>query len=177
MLQSRCILTATLLAAQVVPAPAQAPADRRVHLNQIQIIGTHNSYHAGIAPSEAKLWQAKHPQEYQELDYQHPHRRWHPRSAHQRHPTPGCHARLRRPNPQHGLPSRQGCSLARRLFRGASRQRGRSVQSHQCSHFLCSLAGAAELVAQNSARKQVCAIPHSPQYRAASRGRLALRNL
>ena len=25
-------------------------------LNQIQVIGTHNSYHAGIAPSESKLW-------------------------------------------------------------------------------------------------------------------------
>jgi hypothetical protein len=72
MLQSRCILIAALLATHVGTALAQTPADRRVRLNQIQIIGTHNSYHAGIAPSEAKLWQAKHPQEYQELDYQHP---------------------------------------------------------------------------------------------------------
>jgi hypothetical protein len=72
MLQSRCILIATLLAAQVVPTPAQTPADKRVRLNQIQIIGTHNSYHAGIAPSEAKLWQAKHPQEYVGLEYRHP---------------------------------------------------------------------------------------------------------
>ena len=30
-----------------------------IKLNQIQVIGTHNSYHAGIAPNEAKLWQAK----------------------------------------------------------------------------------------------------------------------
>jgi hypothetical protein len=72
MLQSRCILTATLLAAQVVPAPAQTPADGRVRLNQIQVIGTHNSYHAGIPPSEAKLWQAKHPREYLGLEYRHP---------------------------------------------------------------------------------------------------------
>jgi hypothetical protein len=41
-------------------------------LNQIQVIGTHNSYHAGIAPNAAKVWQAKNPQEYQKLDYQHP---------------------------------------------------------------------------------------------------------
>jgi hypothetical protein len=37
---------------------AQA-ADAPLKLNQIQVIGTHNSYHAGIAPNESKLWQAK----------------------------------------------------------------------------------------------------------------------
>lgn len=41
-------------------------------LNQIQLIGTHNSYHAGIAPSEAKLWQIKNPKAFMGLDYQHP---------------------------------------------------------------------------------------------------------
>ncbi len=51
--------------------PAQAP-DTALKLNQIQIIGTHNSYHAGIAPSEAKVWQAKYPAAYKGLDYQHP---------------------------------------------------------------------------------------------------------
>jgi len=30
-----------------------------VKLNQIQVIGTHNSYHAGLAPSEAKLLEQK----------------------------------------------------------------------------------------------------------------------
>jgi hypothetical protein len=66
------ILFAVLLAAHVVAAPAQTPAGRCVRLNQIQIIGTHNSYHAGIAPSETKLWQARNPQEYQGLEYRHP---------------------------------------------------------------------------------------------------------
>lgn len=42
-----------------------------IKLNQIQVIGTHNSYHVGIAPSESKLWQAKSPQAYAGLDYQH----------------------------------------------------------------------------------------------------------
>src|ERR1022692_2962583 len=42
-----------------------------VKLNQIQVIGTHNSYHAGIAPNESKLWQAKHAEDYKGLDYQH----------------------------------------------------------------------------------------------------------
>jgi hypothetical protein len=40
-------------------------------LNQIQVIGTHNSYHAGIAPNEAKLWQAKSPEAFKGLDYRH----------------------------------------------------------------------------------------------------------
>ncbi len=43
-----------------------------VQMNQIQVIGTHNSYHAGIAPSESKLWQAKYAKAYEGLDYSHP---------------------------------------------------------------------------------------------------------
>ena len=43
-----------------------------VKLNQIQVIGTHNSYHAGIAPNEAKVWQAKYAKAYAGLDYSHP---------------------------------------------------------------------------------------------------------
>lgn len=42
-----------------------------IKLNQIQVIGTHNSYHAGIAPNEAKLWQAKYADAFKGLDYQH----------------------------------------------------------------------------------------------------------
>jgi hypothetical protein len=42
-----------------------------VKLNQIQVIGTHNSYHAGIAPNESKLWQAKYADAFKGLDYQH----------------------------------------------------------------------------------------------------------
>jgi len=72
MLHSRCILAAVVLATHFVTAQAQTPADRRVRLNQIQVIGTHNSYHAGIARDEATLWQKKSPEEYQKLDYQHP---------------------------------------------------------------------------------------------------------
>ncbi len=43
-----------------------------VKMNQIQVIGTHNSYHAGIAPSETKLWQQKNPKLYAALEYTHP---------------------------------------------------------------------------------------------------------
>jgi len=45
--------------------------DGTLKLNQIQVIGTHNSYHAGIAASEAKLWQIKNPQAFAGLDYKH----------------------------------------------------------------------------------------------------------
>jgi hypothetical protein len=45
--------------------------DADIKLNQIQVIGTHNSYHAGIAPGEAKLWQDRRPEAFKGLDYQH----------------------------------------------------------------------------------------------------------
>lgn len=40
-------------------------------INQIQVIGTHNSYHAGFAPSAAKLIQEKNPKGFEALDYRH----------------------------------------------------------------------------------------------------------
>ncbi|MGO8757953.1 MAG: phosphatidylinositol-specific phospholipase C1-like protein [Terracidiphilus sp.] len=55
-------------------AAVECPAlDRpgNLKLNQIQVIGTHNSYHAGIAPSEAKVWQMKNPEAFAGLDYRH----------------------------------------------------------------------------------------------------------
>ncbi len=54
------------------PSLAAAPdADESVRINQIQVIGTHNSYHAGLAPSEGKLLEQKNPQLYQALEYRH----------------------------------------------------------------------------------------------------------
>jgi hypothetical protein len=52
------------------PVSAQAAGDV-VKMNEIQVIGTHNSYHAGIAPNESKVWQAKYADAYKGLDYQH----------------------------------------------------------------------------------------------------------
>jgi hypothetical protein len=43
-----------------------------VRINQIQVIGTHNSYHAGFAPSATKLMQAKAPDVMATIDYRHP---------------------------------------------------------------------------------------------------------
>ncbi len=51
--------------------PACAQQDKQLRINQIQVIGTHNSYHAGFAPSAAKLWQQKNPRAFDGLDYQH----------------------------------------------------------------------------------------------------------
>jgi hypothetical protein len=42
-----------------------------VKMNQIQVIGTHNSYHAGLAPNEAKLMLDKNPKLYLALEYRH----------------------------------------------------------------------------------------------------------
>jgi hypothetical protein len=47
-------------------------ASAQLLLNQIQVIGSHNSYHAGLAPSE-KAWLTKlNPKAADGLDYRHP---------------------------------------------------------------------------------------------------------
>jgi hypothetical protein len=45
--------------------------DATVRINQIQLIGTHNSYHAGLLPGIAKLVQQRDPKELAGLDYSH----------------------------------------------------------------------------------------------------------
>ncbi len=71
MLPNHRLLSALALTAALgASAHAQTAADA-LKLNQIQVIGTHNSYHAGIAPNESKIWQAKYAEAYKGLDYQH----------------------------------------------------------------------------------------------------------
>lgn len=53
-------------------AAPQAPENPPIKLNQIQVIGTHNSYHAGISPNEGKLLEQRNPKAFAALDYQHP---------------------------------------------------------------------------------------------------------
>ena len=50
---------------------AQQAHDKLVHINQIQVIGSHNSYHAGFAPSEHKYLEARNPRALRSLDYHH----------------------------------------------------------------------------------------------------------
>ena len=45
--------------------------DRRVHVNQIQVVGSHNSYNLGFAPSEAKFLEQRNPKAYRSLEYSH----------------------------------------------------------------------------------------------------------
>ncbi|MGZ6038171.1 MAG: phosphatidylinositol-specific phospholipase C1-like protein [Phenylobacterium sp.] len=59
---------ACLLAAAALPA---ASADAELRLNQIQVIGSHNSYHAGLTPGVAKLLQGSNPKAFDALDYSH----------------------------------------------------------------------------------------------------------
>jgi hypothetical protein len=50
---------------------AQVEQDKLVHINEIQVIGSHNSYHAGFAPSERKYLEIKYPGTLRGLDYRH----------------------------------------------------------------------------------------------------------
>jgi Phosphoinositide phospholipase C, Ca2+-dependent len=70
---NRCAFISVALLSITVPSfgVAQTAGNDSVRMNQIQVIGTHNSYHAGLAPSEAKLMQAKNPKVYQTLEYRH----------------------------------------------------------------------------------------------------------
>jgi hypothetical protein len=61
---------ALCLAAPAIAAQS-APARDAVKLNEIQVIGTHNSYHAGLPPSEGKLFLDRNPQVFQALEYRH----------------------------------------------------------------------------------------------------------
>jgi hypothetical protein len=58
-----------LLLAAAATAMAQGKND--VRINQIQIIGSHNSYHVGLTPGVKALLAAKNPKSLRGLDYEH----------------------------------------------------------------------------------------------------------
>ena len=58
--------------AVAVSTPAVAQTRAPIRLNQIQVIGSHNSYHAGLPPSAAALLRKSDPKAADHLDYQHP---------------------------------------------------------------------------------------------------------
>jgi len=61
------------IAAGLLASMAAAdPSPGEVRLNQIQVIGTHNSYHAGLTPAVGALLKAKNPKAFDDLDYAHP---------------------------------------------------------------------------------------------------------
>src|SRR5580698_4322125 len=45
---------------------------QELRLNEIQIVGTHNSYHAGISPNEMTYLQQTNPRSADALSYRHP---------------------------------------------------------------------------------------------------------
>ncbi|MEO6817902.1 MAG: phosphatidylinositol-specific phospholipase C1-like protein [Edaphobacter sp.] len=51
--------------------PTAAEQDQHVRVNQIQVIGSHNSYHAGFPPSARKLMEKMSPEGLHALDYYH----------------------------------------------------------------------------------------------------------
>ncbi len=57
--------------ARAASAQTTATQDKVVHLNQIQVIGSHNSYNLGFAPSEEKYARNKNPKSYEGLEYHH----------------------------------------------------------------------------------------------------------
>ena len=65
-------LVALALPAYAVAQTTAAQQDRIIHVNQIQVVGTHNSYHTGVAASERKLIEQQNPKAMRELDYAHP---------------------------------------------------------------------------------------------------------
>jgi len=68
------VVVGAALAASASGAVAQtnhAAQDKLVHINQIQVIGSHNSYHSGFAPSERKYLEMKNPKALRSLDYSH----------------------------------------------------------------------------------------------------------
>src|SRR6202034_4094367 len=69
--RSVAVCIAGLSIAAPLFAVGQTANNDSVRMNQIQVIGTHNSYHAGLAPSEAKLMMARNPKQYQALKYRH----------------------------------------------------------------------------------------------------------
>src|ERR1051325_7307241 len=61
---------ALLALAAVLPSLAAESAPLR--MNQLQYIGSHNSYHAGLAPGEAAIWKRTDPALFARIDYAHP---------------------------------------------------------------------------------------------------------
>jgi Phosphoinositide phospholipase C, Ca2+-dependent len=73
MLPARCIDLRVFILCLGLPAVAvgYGAANDSLKMNQIQVIGTHNSYHAGLSAGEAELMKQKNPKLYQALDYRH----------------------------------------------------------------------------------------------------------
>jgi len=66
------VFISLLTAMRFVGESKPAACDNEVRLNQIQVIGSHNSYHAGLGPHEMELLRARNPKAADALSYSHP---------------------------------------------------------------------------------------------------------
>src|ERR1041384_5864221 len=62
-------MRALLIAAAIC---ASASAQETLRMNQIQFVGTHNSYHSGLAPGEMAVLRKQNPRGAESLAYKHP---------------------------------------------------------------------------------------------------------
>jgi hypothetical protein len=74
-LAASCIFASSIvlpvLFGQAAVAPAASDPVPLVRINQIQVIGTHNSYHAGLLPGNAQLVKQSDPEAFKTLQYKH----------------------------------------------------------------------------------------------------------
>ncbi len=63
--------SAVLISHSLAAQQSQAAQDKVVKVNQIQVIGSHNSYHAGFAPNEHAYLEKSNPKALRGLDYAH----------------------------------------------------------------------------------------------------------
>ena len=68
---SRSLAFLVFLAATLGFGQSALDPDSSVRINQIQVIGTHNSYHAGLLPGIEKLLEKSNPGAFKSLDYRH----------------------------------------------------------------------------------------------------------
>ena len=64
----RLIAGAVCVAVLAGGATAFAGVDDAVRINQIQVIGSHNSYHSGLTPAVGKMIKAQNPKAFDDLD-------------------------------------------------------------------------------------------------------------
>ena len=72
MLALRTYVLPLAAAVSLVASASLFAATSDIRINQIQVIGTHNSYHAGFAPSARRVMQKEAPKEFFAIDYSHP---------------------------------------------------------------------------------------------------------
>jgi Phosphoinositide phospholipase C, Ca2+-dependent len=65
-------LSSLVAAAPIVQTHASETCANRLRPNQIQVIGSHNSYHAGMGPHEMELLRLRNPKAADALSYAHP---------------------------------------------------------------------------------------------------------